>query len=454
MKVWQFIKDNMKKNSKQVICENEKTMTFEEVICQAEETSKRLNGIGCCAILCDSEMMAATALLSCFAAGVTALPLSVRYGEIHCNKILDAISPDAVITDEGHVLRVTKCQTNNYIKPKHHPALIMCTSGTTGKPKGAMLSEENIISNVKDIAAYFAISEEDNILIARPLYHCAVLTGEFLTALIKGAMITFCSKNFNPPKLLELIKEKRVTTLCGTPTLFSMLARFKKDDECFLKNICISGECLGKELGKKIYESFSNCNIYHVYGLTEACPRVCYLPTKLFKDYPQYVGIPLNSVCVRIMDNNGEEVENGKSGTLWVKGENVMLGYYNDPQTTQKVLKNGWLCTGDIAIIDDTGLIKIKGRKDDLIIKAGMNIYPAEIEDALKLDDRVKEVLVYGFESQYGTQIGIKIVGDFNSNNDVAKMCFEHLSSFQLPSKIEIVDKLPKSASAKIIRRV
>ena len=193
MKLWNFIKENMLKNPGQGISENEKSLSFEEALLRAEEFAGELRGTACCAVLCASEMSAAVALLACFAAGVTALPLSAAYGEAHWGKIVDSVSPDGIVTDDDGRLALNKRQGSRYAAPKVHPALIMCTSGTSGKPKGAMLSEHNIITNVSDIAAYFAMGREDTVLIARPLYHCAVLVGEFLTALVKGAGVRFCS---------------------------------------------------------------------------------------------------------------------------------------------------------------------------------------------------------------------------------------------------------------------
>ena len=129
-----------------------------------------------------------------------------------------------------------------------------------------------------------------------------------------------------------------------------------------------------------------------------------------------------------------------------------MLGYYRDPEKTREVLKDGWLYTGDIAVMNDAGFLKIKGRNDDLIIKSGMNVYPAEIEGSLKQDPRVKEVLVYGLRSPLGTQIGMKLVGDFSSVEEVKHLCLKTLPSFQVPSVIELMDELPKNGSGKIIR--
>lgn len=455
MKLWEYIKTKMQLNIQQEICEGNASMTFEEMIVFAEEFSKKIKGFKCCAILCQSEMAASMALLSCFVAEVTALPLSQRYGELHCNKILDAISPDAVITDQDGNLQILCIKDSTYVEPDVHPALIMCTSGTTGVPKGAMLTETNVKTNVSDIAAYFGIEKYDTILISRPLYHCAVLTGEFLTALVKGVKIRFYSGTFNPAIVLKMLKEFKITALCGTPTLISIMARFKrKKDEDFLKHICISGECMSFETGLYIAKVFPKAEIYHIYGLTEASPRVSYLPPQKFKEYADCVGIPLRSVSLKIVSTDGEPANSNEVGLLWVKGDNVMMGYYKNPEKTNEVLKDGWLCTGDLALINDEGLLKIKGRSDDLVIKAGMNIYPQEIENALKLDYRVKEVYVRGYtDDKLGVQIELNITGDFSSCNEVKELCKECMPLYQIPNRINLLDEIPKNGSGKIVRR-
>ena len=454
MSLWNFIKEHLLNNPEQQICENGASLSFEETAIWAEGFAKRLNGVKCCAILCSSEMAASMSLLACFASGVTAVPLSMRYGEAHCNKILDTISPDAIIMDTNGDLTVYKLKDSQYIIPTEHPALIMCTSGTTGRPKGAMLSEENIMTNVSDISDYFQMDTTDTILITRPLYHCAVLTGEFLTAIIRGANIRFYSEQFNPMKMLELIKEHSITAFCGTPTLLSIMARFNRDTATkALKHICISGECMSAEVGKKVSIAFPDCKIYHIYGLTEACPRVSYLPPECFIEYPDCVGIPLKSVSVKILNSSGNPCKINEEGILYVKGKNIMLGYYREPERTSSVLKDGWLCTGDIAVINDVGFLKIKGRNDDLIIKSGMNVYPAEIEGVLKQDTRVKEVLVYGYRDSVGTQIGMKLAGNFSSVDEIKQLCMKTLPSFQIPTRIVLVDELPKNVSGKVIRR-
>lgn len=455
MSLWKYLKNKMQNNLHQEICENNNSMTFEEITIFAEEFSKKLKGINCCAILCQSEMAASIALLGCFAAGVTALPLSQRYGEMHCKKILDTISPDAIVTDQNGCFQITYVKDSEYLLPRVHPALIMCTSGTTGKPKGAMLTENNVITNVSDIAQYFDIEKADTILISRPLYHCAVLTGEFLTALIKGTKICFYSGNFNPHVILELIKKYNITVFCGTPTLLSTMARFKrKIDYDILKFICISGECMSYETGLYIAEAFPKAQIYHIYGLTEASPRVSYLPPSKFRKYADCVGVPLQSVSVKILSEDGTPTKTNEVGMLWVKGNNVMIGYYNNPEKTNEIIKEDWLCTGDLALFNEEGLIKIKGRSDDLIIKAGMNIYPQEIESALRGDNRVKDVFVRGYnDDKFGVQIEMDITGDFSNVSEIKELCRAKLAAFQIPFRINLLDEIPKNGSGKIVRR-
>ena len=454
MMLWKYIKDALLRHPTQIVREQQAQMSYEELVVFSERFACKIAGEQCCVIMCESEMAAAMALLSCFAAGVTAVPLSIKYGVKHCTRILDMISPTAVITDLNGELQVMYLSSSGYIEPPEHAALIMCTSGTTGRPKGAMLSERNILTNVKDIAAYLQMDKEDTILIARPLYHCAVLTGEFLTSLIKGMKIQFYSKPFNPQVLLDLIAENNITVFCGTPTLLSMLARFQeRQAPSTLKVISISGECMSTEVGEQILKAFPNTDIYHVYGLTEACPRVSYLPPFLFKEHMDSVGMPLKSVSVRIVTADGKDAKIGETGELWVCGGNVMLGYYNAPEQTKKVLNGKWLRTGDIAMLDKDGLLKIKGRSDDLIIRAGMNIYPQEIEGALKADTRVKEVLAFGIPSRrMSMRIGIKIAGDFANTDEVKKLCMELLPSYQVPSVIILLDELPQNGSGKILR--
>ncbi len=455
IRLWEEIKRKMLYFHDRKIREKSAEISYGELVDFAEGFASGLNK-PCYGIMCGSEMAAGMALLACFAAGVTAVPLSLKYGEKHCRKIIDTVKMPAVITDNGGKLHTVDIDSGEYTEPKQRPALIMCTSGTTGTPKGVMLSEKNILSNLHDIEKYFKITCDDTILIERPLYHCAVLTGEFLVSLSKGLNIVFSSEAFDPLALLRLIRENTVTVMCGTPTLFSALSHFIRGEagsSMPLRVIAVSGEAMNSTAARKLSQAFPKTRIYHVYGQTEASPRISYLPPDLFSRYPLSVGIPLDSVNIKILDEDGNEAVRNEVGEVTVSGENVMLGYFNDPEKSSSVIKNGRLYTGDYGYIDQNGLLYIKGRMDDLIIRAGMNIYPAEIESALEEDERVRDALVYGVSDGVTQKLALNISGDFTSVEEVKKLCREKLEAYQMPSFTRIVDEIPKNASGKKIRK-
>lgn len=455
MKLWEYIKDNMMKNPCSNISERSSKLTFEEMVLYSENFAEKLKNEKCCAILCQSEFFAGISILACFASGVTAVPLPYRYGKLYFENIINAVSPTCIISDLSGELSITYISDSAYAEPEIHPAVIMFTSGTTGNPKGVMLSEENIIANVKDILSYFKIDKNDSVLISRPLYHCAVLTGEFIVSLIRGLNVFFYSQKFNSKIISDIIKKNKITVFCGTPTVLNILARFYENiSEKTLRIISISGECMSDMIGKRLINSFGSAKLYHVYGLTEACPRVSFLSPEFFSEHFDSVGTPLKSVKVKIINFDGNEASENEEGVLWVKGPNIMLGYYNNKKQTEKVIKNGWLCTGDIAVTDSNGFLKIKGRNDDLIIRGGMNIYPQEIENRLRSDRRVRDVFVYGIkDDREGMKIGMKISGNFENKDEVKKMCIEMLPPFQIPTVICLMDEISRNGFGKIIRR-
>lgn len=453
--LWQFIKNKMMQYPGSQISEENASMTYEEAVVFAESFAKRLRG-PCYAILCQSELAASLAILSCLVAGVTAVPLSFRYGDRHIRNIVETVHPPFVITDAGGTLQIVDIDTGEYVQPQSQiPAVIMCTSGTTGKPKGAMLSQRNLLVNLCDIQSYFEVDAKDSILIARPLYHCAVLTGEWLLALSKGLDIRFYGESCNPMDMLSQIRAHDITVLCGTPTLLQLLARFAKRQHkpISLRHVVVSGEPLGNHGAARIREMLPDTRIYHVYGLTEASPRVAWLPPELFDTRSQWVGKILPSVQVAILDEQGRMLPANTEGELCVKGGNVMLGYYGDAALTAQVLQEGWLHTGDMAVMDEEGFLQVRGRKDHMIIRAGMNLYPQEIENALLADTRVEQVLAYGIEDEIrGQQIGLLVQGDFQSTEEISKLCGALLPPYAQPSAVQLVDKLPKNGSGKIIR--
>ena len=414
--------ERMKRFENQTLSDEKNTLTYGEALVFAESFARKLT-VSKVGVFCNSELHAGLGILACIAAGVTAVPLSARYGETHVGRIVQHIGLSHTITDESGVLAVKQIAP---ILPEPEDlsdtALVMCTSGTTGSPKGAMITLDALTTNLLDIERYFAINQSDTILIARPLYHCAVLTGEFLISLCRGLNIRFYNGDFNPIRLLQAISAQQATVLGGTPTLFYHL-------------------CQMAGRSKIMRKSLADADIYNVYGLTEASPRVSALPPELFDEHPLSVGFPLQSVQAKV-----------DSGELLIRGKTVMKGYYNDPAQTNRALSREWLHTGDGVMIDSAGRITIKGRLDNMIIRAGMNIFPQEIESALKADPRVTEALVYGERNGVTQRLCLKITADGLTKSDIMAICRESLSAYEIPDTVEIVDALPRNASGKLLR--
>ena len=225
--------------------------------------------------------------------------------------------------------------------------------------------------------------------------------------------------------------------------MVSALSGFiRKPEDLSVKYLSISGECMTEGMSRAIRRGFPNAEIYCGYGLSEASPRVAYLPHTLFDRVPTATGFPVSEVIVRLVDEEGATIiQPMKTGEIVIHGPNVMLGYFNDPDRTSRVLRNGWLHTGDLAYWNDSGLLCVQGRADDMIIRAGMNIYPVEIENTLSTDPRVKDVFVYAYKKGETQEIGMKICGDFSDTLEVIELCHKLLPKFQIPSKIELADQ-------------
>ena len=403
---------------------------------------------------------------------MVAIPLSLNYGKEHCSNIINTIKPDVIVSDD-----LTLCKDysksvafslNNIELPADFSTtkeeellnveLMMCTSGTTGIPKASMFSAEAIQYNVNSISNYFTVNESDTMLICRPIYHCAVLVGELLLSLFVGASIIFYSGGYNPMLIANILDNNNVTVMCGTPTIFKALSdclRHRHTKGC-LRVIAISGEYMLPEYAHKIRDAFPSTKIFNVYGLTEAGPRVSYLPYEMFDETPQAVGKPLRGIEIKIVGEQQEEKECMQPGEIWIKTPSIMLGYYQDIERTNERFYGTWFDTGDIGMIDKNNNLHILGRSDDMIIKSGMNIYPQEIEIKMQTLPDIKEVLVYGKlvngVEQIAADVVLKEVYKTETSQDIMQKMVRVLPEYMMPTSISIVKDLPKNASGKVVR--
>ena len=319
-------------------------------------------------------------------------------------------------------------------------SFVMFTSGTTGKPKGVMLTHENICTNLEYIHSYFRLENARNICIARPLVHIAVLVGELLYALCCGLTIHFYEEAFMPKRLIAYCRENEAEVLCATPTLYRALARADKDKKFSVKIGAISGEVLGAQTAHEIAEAFPETAFYNVYGLTEHSPRVSALLPEDFLVRPHSVGKPIGDVQVQI-----------ENGELLVKSPCVMKGYYADEEKTKEKIQNGWLHTGDRAHTDEDGYLYIDGRTDGMIIRSGINVYPEEIEAVACTVSGVRDCVASGRDSENGTMIYLQYEGDIEPN-ELRKFLLRELNPNVVPNKIERVQKIARTPSGKKVR--
>ncbi len=455
MKLWKQLRERMLRYPDHTVKEGNASMTYEELVIFAETCAERFPKVPYMGIFCESEMASAIGILACFAAGIPVIPLPRRYGKDACLKIIERAKIPFLFTDNGSSFRLVKFPSGEAKKVPDEVATILFTSGSTGTPKGAMLTDDNLLANIESICDYFPICDRDKVLIARTLYHSSALTCDLLVSLWKGADIVFASGRFQPLQILKLFQDEHITVFGSTPSLLTMLAAFSKRFPNDLRLLSVSGECMTKGAAKTILDGFPGVSVYCGYGLTEASPRVAYLPHEWFSACPTATGVPVRNVRFYLADETGKEItDTYTSGELVVQGKNVMLGYFDDPVQTKRKMKDGWLFTGDMAQVDEDGVLYVIGRKDDMIIRGGMNIYPAEIENALSADPRVTEVLAYGYSENNTQGIGLQICGKFETTSEVAALCKNLLPAHQMPSKIELLDHLEHGVTGKKKRRV
>lgn len=347
----------------------------------------------------------------------------------------------------------------NFSRPALHKddlAIVLYTSGTTGTPKGAMLSHHNLYSNAKDVADYLNINGDDRVIAALPMFHVFCLTVSLNAPLMNGGTIIILPK-FSPSAVFALSKNYRATIFAGVPTMYNYLLQAKSEEENPFSAIrfCISGGASMPVALLKNFERAFDVKISEGYGLSEASPVTCFNPLDRPRK-PGSIGRSIWHVENKVVDEWGEEVAVGEVGELVVRGPNVMLGYYKLPEETAVALKDGWLHTGDMARMDEEGYFYIVDRKKDMILVGGYNVYPREVEEVLYMHPNIIEVAVIGVpDPQTGEAVQCFVVTD-NSNltaESLTAFCEKHLVKYKVPTTIEFLDELPKNTTGKILRK-
>jgi len=337
-------------------------------------------------------------------------------------------------------------------------AVILYTSGTTGRPKGAMLSHHNITWDAKACIEVLEVSENDNFLCVLPLFHSFAATVCMVLPFMTGGAVTLMDR-FVPNQVLEAISQYGVTLFAGVPTMYAALLHFagERAGDFSRVRVCVSGGApMPLEVMRRFEERF-NTIIVEGDGPTECAPVVSVNPIQGVRKTGS-VGLPLPGVEVKIFDDNDRELPTGEVGEIVVRGENVMQGYYNQPEATAEALRNGWLHTGDLGKLDEDGYLYIVDRKKDMIIVGGLNVYPREIEEVLYTHPKIAEAAVIGvWDKLRGEAVHAVIAlkpGEEATEREIIQHCREHLANFKVPRSVEFRESLPKSSTGKILKRM
>jgi long-chain acyl-CoA synthetase len=339
--------------------------------------------------------------------------------------------------------------------PAEAPAVIVYTSGTTGFPKGAVLSHGNVLFVSEAKTRYLQIAPDDRMLLFLPLFHCFGQNAIMNAAFAGGATVEL-QRSFEPASAARAIADGRVTIACGVPTHFIVLSDHMEPGHTGRLRRCMSAAApLPLAVERRWRERFG-IPLNQGYGLTECAPFTAF---NHLTDYREgSAGVAIDGVEMGVVDEeNGSFLPAGKSGEIVLRGPNVMLGYWRRPEETAQAITDGWLHTGDIGYCDRDGYFYVQDRLKDMVIVGGYNVYPVEVENVLHRHPSVAEVAVYGApDPLMGERVRAAVVlrkGGAASGDELRAFCVPHLSSYKLPVDFEFMPDLPKGSTGKVLKR-
>ena len=362
--------------------------------------------------------------------------------------------------DPSGLFNLFDIESEYQLPEENDEGLVLHTSGTTSRPKIVPLTNKNIYSSAENISKSLNLSEVDHCLNIMPLFHIHGLIA-ILAASIKSGASVCASNGFNALKFLELAKTEKITWYSGVPTMHqAILLRAEKNLELAknlnLRLIRSSSASLPPAVFEKLNNVFG-CSVIEAYGMTEATHQMTSNPLPPKKQKPGFVGIPAGpEVC--IMDEKDKILDQGETGEVCIKGDNVTLGYDNNPEANKNSFTNGWFRTGDQGYFDQNGYLKISGRLKEIINKGGEKISPLEVDNVLMDHPLIEQAVCFGYEDKMlGEDIAAAIIvkeGKNCSETDVKTYAEEKLAKFKIPKKIFFVNEIPKGATGKLQRNV
>jgi long-chain acyl-CoA synthetase len=335
-------------------------------------------------------------------------------------------------------------------------AVILYTSGTTGQPKGAELTHDNLTRNVEVGLGLLNATSDDVVFGGLPLFHVFGQTCGLNAAVKAGSCLTLLPR-FDATKTLEILQRDKVTIFQGVPTMYVALVNHpnRADYDLSALRVCASG---GAAMPVEVMTSFEKafgCVVLEGYGLSETSPIASFNVPE--RRRPGSIGIPVPGVEFRIVDDAGNDVADGDPGEIVIRGHNVMKGYWGKPEATEAAIKDGWFHTGDVARRDEDGFYFIVDRKKDMIIRGGYNVYPREIEEVLYEHPAIAEAAVIGMpHAELGEEVAAVVAlkpGASATPDELRDYVKGKVAAYKYPRRVEIVDALPKGPTGKILKR-
>lgn len=390
--------------------------------------------------------------------GVIFVPINILYREREMSHILADASPALFLTEKdlGQIESAAATQPATLeVLPLEGdaPAALVYTSGTTGVSKGAILTHNNFIANALNLITCWQITAQDRFLLALPLFHVHALGNGLHCWLISGCRMRLLER-FEHKTAIATFLDFRPSLFFGVPTVYVRLLETNKEAARLAgehMRLFVSGSA---PLPAQVMEDFRALfghTILERYGMTETLMNIS--NPYVGERRPGAVGFPLPGVSVKILDPEGKQVADGETGEVYLKGPNVFAGYWNRPDATQAAFLDGWFKTGDIAQRSADGYYTLCGRRSDLIISGGFNIYPREIEEYLAEQPEVAEAAVVGEPHPVRGEVPVAYVVAADGTVDTAVLearCREKLASFKIPRRFEVIDKLPRNALGKV----
>lgn len=338
------------------------------------------------------------------------------------------------------------------------PAVLLYTSGTTGDPKGAVLTHRSILASAQAQVAHLDQRADDVAIGHMPLNHVGGMTCTVAAAMIAGGSVALLA-GYHPRTALQTTVERRITLFVGVPTMYAMmlgLPEFAEADTSSVRTCVIGGSNVEPELGKRILDVFAGARLANLYGLSETSGGCVISAADDDMDIlTSTIGVPIGPFAARVVDDEGGVVEPGGEGELQISGACVAAGYWERPDETRATfVPGGWLATGDMAVLRPDGRIALRGRKKEMYVRGGYNVYPAEIENVLAADDRVAMSAVIGVPHPVFGEVGrayvVPVAGAVVDVDALVERCRRQLAEYKVPGEVVVVESLPLTPSGKI----